>query len=153
MVCVHALGDYSDAQLLRVHRQALVLHRYYELLSQAISAYMEHGQLYLVVSLGCQAGLVLGEERVAVSTVRLWHSQYVECGGLFRPDERGHHTRDLLVMEEDIKAKFVKWSLSKAKNDDLNVDAARDFLNDELLGNLEACMLPLLTLLGSSSCR
>lgn len=41
-------------------------------------------------------------------------------------------------MEEDVKSKFVKWSLKKAKADELDVQAAKDFLNTELLNTLEA---------------
>lgn len=137
MLCCR-VGDFSDAQLLRAHRQALALHKYYELLSQAIQAWRDHGTHYLVVSLAHQAGKVLGEESVACSTVRYWHAEYVDRRGTFRPDERGHHTRDLLVMEEDVKSKFVKWSLRKAKDDDLSVESAREFLNTELLIGLEA---------------
>lgn len=136
-----ASGDYSDAQLLRVHRQALVLRRYYELLSETIRAYQVHGITYIVGALAVRAGKVLGEDAVAVSTVRLWHVEYVENKGKFRPDERGHYTRELLVMEEDIKNKFVKWSLGKAKHDDLSVEAAQDYLNKELLNTLEAAFV------------
>lgn len=121
-----------------MHRQALVLHRYYELLADAILAHQQTGAPYLVLDLGAQAGRVLGEERVAVSTVRYWHSDYVTGNGLFRPDERGHFTRELLIMEEDIYRKFTKWSLTQAKKDDLSVEAAQDFLNNELLNTLEA---------------
>lgn len=135
-------GDYSDAQLLRVNRQALVLHRYYTLLTEAILAYRDAGTLYLVTSLGTEAGKVLGEERVAVSTVRYWHFDYVDSNGMFRPDERGHHTRELLVMEEDINHKFTKWSLMQAKKDDLSVASAREFLNNNLLSSLPACGSP-----------
>lgn len=71
---------------------------------------------------------------------------------MFRADERGHHPRDVLIMEEDIKNKFVKWSLKKAKSDEPSADAARDFLNDELLCGLEACgCLPPLSLLALPS--
>lgn len=124
-----------------MHRQALVLRRYYELLTEAIQAYRSRGIYYLVTSLGSKAGLVLGEEKIAVSTVRYWHFEYLERGGTFRPDERGHHSRDLLVMEEDIKTKFIKWSLSKAKSDELSVEIARDFLNNDLLNTLEAASM------------
>lgn len=130
-------GDFSQKQLLRVNRQALVLHKYYELLAQAITAYRENGSHYLVCTLASQAGKVLGEEVVVASTVRYWHAEYVSRGGTFRPDERGHHTRELLIMEEDIKNKFIQWSLRKAKHDDLSVEAARDYLNSELLVTLE----------------
>lgn len=132
-------GDYSQAQLLRVHRQALVLHRFYELLSDAIVDYRESGKHYLVLSLAAQAARVLGDERVSVTTVRLWHAQYHVGEGWFRADERGHYTRDLLVMEEDVKHKFTKWSLKMAKRDDLSVEAAQQFLNTVLLPSLEAC--------------
>lgn len=132
-------GDYSDAQLNRVHHQALTLHRYYELLRDAIIAHRDSGTEYLVMPLGAQAARVLGDEQVAVSTVRYWHADYVMGNGLFRPDERGHYTRELLVMEEDIQRKFTKWSLLQAKNDDLSVEAAQEFLNNELLCSLEAC--------------
>lgn len=136
---LHATGDYSDSQLLRVNRQALVLHKYYELLTEAIKSYHQFGTHYLVVSLGALAGKVLGEESVVVTTVRLWHAQYVNSDGIFKPDERGHHGRELLVNEEDIKLKFTKWSLMKAKKDELSVETARDYLNNELLITLEAC--------------
>lgn len=114
-----------------------MLHRYYELLAEAIISYRDSGSLYLVTALGHRAGKVLGDEVVAVSTVRYWHAEYVKGDGLFRADERGHHSRDLLVMEEDIKQKFLKWSLAQAKDDSLSVDAARDYLNDDLLIKLE----------------
>lgn len=124
--------------MLRVHRQALVLHRFYGLLTDAIIAHRDEGTLYLVAALASQAGQVLGEESVAVSTVKYWHLDYVNKGGKFTPDERGHHTRELLVNEEDVKRKFVKWSLQKAKKDELDVESARDFLNNELLNTLQA---------------
>lgn len=133
-------GDYSTAQLLRVHRQALVLRRYYELLIEAITAFQADGTHYIVVNLATRAGKILGEDAVAVSTVRYWHVQYAHGGGVLRPDERGHHTRELLIMEEDIHRKFVKWSLKMAKNDDLSVEAAKDFLNNELLNTLEVAV-------------
>lgn len=47
-------------------------------------------------------------------------------------------------MEEDVKSKFTRWSLLKAKSDDLSVEAARDFLNQELLNTLEVSRVPLL---------
>lgn len=140
--CICAIGDYSDAQLLRVNRQALVLHKYYELLVHAITCHRESGAHYTVLSLGFQAGQVLGDEAVAVSTVRAWHAEYVRAEGVFRPDERGHYTRDLLIMEEDVKTKFTKWSLAKAKGDDLSVETAQEYLNTELLIGLEACRIP-----------
>lgn len=121
-----------------MNRQALVLHRLYELLKDAITAHQEQGTYYIVSALATQAGKVLGEDVVAVSTVKYWHLDYVDKNGKFQPDERGHHTRELLIMEEDVKSKFVKWSLKKAKADELDVEAARDFLNNELLNNLEA---------------
>lgn len=132
-------GDYSEAQLMRVNRQALVLHRYYELLATAITRNQEDGAHYLVVSLGAQAGRILGDDWVAVSTVRYWHAEYHTADGFFRADERGHYTRELLVMEEDVNRKFVKWSLKKAKDDDLSVESAQEFLNNELLCSLEVC--------------
>lgn len=133
------IGDYSDAQLLRVHRQALVLHRFYGMLTDAIVAHRDEGIVYIVAALAYEAGQVLGEEAVAVSTVKYWHLDYVDKGGKFTPDERGHHSRELLVNEEDVKRKFVKWSLLKAKSDELDVESARDFLNNELLNTLQAC--------------
>lgn len=125
---------------MRVNRQALVLRRYYELLADAIMRRQEEGAHYLVVSLGAQAGEVLGEDQVAVSSVRLWHAEYFNGNGLLRADERGHYTRELLVTEEDVNNKFVKWSLKMAKNDELSVESAQDFLNNELLCSLEVCM-------------
>lgn len=120
----------------------MVLRRYYELLHDAITNNRDHGAHYLVTALGSQAGTTLGDESVAVSTVRYWHAQYVTGGGIFRPDERGHHTRELLIMEEDIKQRFVKWSLTQAKSDDLCIESARAFLNDEVLATLEVRMPP-----------
>lgn len=89
--------------------------------------------------------MVLGDELVVATTVRMWHAEYVNREGTFRPDERGHHTRELLIMEEDIKGKFMKWSLRQAKNDDLSVEAAREYLNTELLVTLEACAYVLMS--------
>lgn len=40
-------------------------------------------------------------------------------------------------MEEDLQRRFVKWSLKAAKGSELSVVAARDFLNNELLANVE----------------
>lgn len=137
VLAIVVVGDYSDAQLLRVNRQALVLRRYYELLVDAIVAHQDFGVTYLVTALGLKAGQVLGEDRVAVSTVRYWHAQYVEGNGVLRPDERGHHSRELLINEEDIQRKFIKWSLRQAKSDDLSIEAAREFLNTDLLVSLE----------------
>lgn len=133
-------GDFSDAQLLRVHRQGLTLCKYYQLLSNAIVSFRNGGKSYLVVELAKQAGKCLGDEAVASSTVRYWHADYVNGSGRLQPDERGHHTRELLVLEEDVHSKFVKWSLKQAKADDLSVDSARDYLNNELLNSLEACV-------------
>lgn len=127
---------------MRVHRQALVLHRYYEILGKAIVSNHNSGVHYLVTNLGEQAGKILGEESVAVSTVRYWHRDYVIGEGVLRPDERGHHTRELLILEEDVKTKFTKWSLKQAKADDLNVELAQEFLNNELLVTLEESMQP-----------
>lgn len=45
-------------------------------------------------------------------------------------------------MEEDIKQRFVKWSLTQAKSDDLCIESARAFLNDEVLATLEVRMPP-----------
>lgn len=136
-------GDYSDAQLLRVNRQALALHRYYELLANAIADHQESGNVYLVATFARDASCVLGDESVAPSTVRLWHADYVQGAGLFKPDERGHYTRELLIMEEDLQQKFVKWSLKAAKDSDLSVESARDYLNNNLLANLEVCATPM----------
>lgn len=41
----HASGDYSDSQLLRVNRQAIVLHKFYELLIDAITRLHWHQKL------------------------------------------------------------------------------------------------------------
>lgn len=112
---------------------------------RAIQDYSESRTHYFVTKIGGEAGQVLGDERVAVSTVRMWHAEYVKNGGVFRPDERGHYSRDILVMEEDIKQKFVKWSLLRAKADELSVQSARDFLNDELLITLDVCLLSLMS--------
>lgn len=120
-----------------MNRQALVLHRYYELLEDAIHQYQTVGTPYLVTSIGAKAGKVLGDEAVAVSTVRYWHATYVDGDGVLKPDERGHHTRELLIMEEDIQRKFVKWSLAQAKAEDLSVELAREYLNNQLLNSLE----------------
>lgn len=79
---------------MRVNRQALTLHRYYELLADAITTHQWNGQHYLVLPIVAQAARVLGEDRVAPSTVRLWHADYVEGEGVFRADERGHYSRD-----------------------------------------------------------
>lgn len=130
-------GDYSEAQLLRVNRQALALNRYYDLLAEAIRKYHECGAPYLVYLLAALAGKCLGDEVVGGSTVRLWHTQYVEGKGCLRPDERGHYTRELLILEEDINQKFVRWSLAKAKSDELSVESAQEFLNNHLLNGLE----------------
>lgn len=70
-------GDYSEAQLLRVNRQAIALRRFYELLSNAVNRYRESGELYLVVSLASEAGKALADETVGGSTVRLWHAEYM----------------------------------------------------------------------------
>lgn len=135
-----ASGDYSDSQLLRVHRQAIVLNKFYDLLTQAITSFQACGQYYKVHDIAALAGQALGKEAVGGSTVRIWHAQYVESKvGMLRPDERGHYTRELLITEEDVKQKFVQWSLRAAKADDLSVELARDFLNNELLNTLEAC--------------
>lgn len=37
---------------------------------------------------------------------------------------------------QDIYRKFMKWSLSKAKKDELSVEEARDHLNNDLLASL-----------------
>lgn len=92
---------------------------------------------FLVYNLAALAGKSLGDEFVGGSTVRLWHAQYVEKNGHFQPDERGHYTRELLILEEDIHQKFVKWSLARAKTDELSVESAQDFLNNQLLSALE----------------
>lgn len=133
-----SLGDYSDAQLMRANRQALALRKYYEILSEAISLHQVEGKPYVVHSIASLAGRILGEDAVGGSTVRLlWHTEYTNNDGKLSPDGRGHYTRELLIMEEDIHRKFVKWSLKKAKADDLSVESARDFLNLELLNTLE----------------
>lgn len=120
----------------------MVLRRYYELLLEAIRNHQDGGQHFYVVAVATRAGKTLGEESVASSTVRSWHADYVKNEGRFSPDERGHYTRELLIMEEDIKGKFVKWSLLKAKKDELSVEAARDYLNEELLVELDVCASP-----------
>lgn len=130
-------GDYSDAQLLRVNRQALALNHYYEYLAAAITTYQECGIPFLVYNIAALAGKSLGDEFVGGSTVRLWHAQYVEGNCVFKPDERGHHTRELLILEEDINQKFIRWSLAQAKSDDRSVESAHDFLNNQLLNTLE----------------
>lgn len=66
--------------------------------------------------------------------MREWHAEYVLGDGLLRADGRGHYTRELLILEEDLNMKFVRWSLGKAKKDELSVEAAREYLNSELLG-------------------
>lgn len=113
------------------------MNRYYDLLAEAIKNYHACGTPYLVCMLAALAGECLGDEAVGGSTVRLWHGQYVEGEGCLRPDERGHYTRELLIMEEDMNQKFVRWSLAKAKSDELSVESAQDFLNNHLLNVLE----------------
>lgn len=137
MWAFRSTGDYSDAQLMRANRQALALRKYYEILSEAISSHQLEGKPYLVHSIASMAGRILGGDAVGGSTVRLWHTDYTNNNGKLSPDGRGHYTRELLIMEEDIHRKFVKWSLMKAKADDLSVESARDFLNLQLLNTLE----------------
>ena len=115
--------------------------------------------------LAAVAGQTLGDEHwVWHSAVRRWSAEYIEGAGVVQPDGRGHYTRELLVLEEasatlpsphmltppllnpflphppsslqDIYRKFMKWSLSKAKKDELSVEEARDYLNKDLLASL-----------------
>ena len=131
-------GDYSDAQLERVHRQCMVLREYYALLDEAIVG----ADFYCVYDVASRAGMVLGRKHaVHHSTVRRWSAEFIAGQGQLKPDERGHYTRELLVMEEDVNNAFVKWSLGKAKKDDLSCEEARDYLNGTLLAALPAGIL------------
>ena len=131
-------GDYSERQLDRVTQQALILRRYYELHESALQS-RESFETY---DLAAQAGSSLAP---AVSydghSVRRWHAQYVESGGTLLADGRGYYERELLINEEDINRKFIKWSLKAARKDELSVEAARDYLNKELLPTLPAATL------------
>ena len=131
-------GDYSERQLDRVTQQALILRRYYELHESALQS----GESFEAYDLAAEAGSSLVP---AVSydlcTVRRWHAQYVESGGTLLADGRGYYERELLINEEDINRKFIKWSLKQARKDELSVEAARDYLNNELLPTLPAATL------------
>ena len=74
-------------------------------------------------------------------TVRDWYHQYLELKGSLKPDGRGTYERELLVAEEDVNRKLTKWCLRGAKKDDLSIDSARDYLNNELLPSLPAATL------------
>ena len=94
-------GDYSEAQLDRVHRQALVLRRYYELLAESLEFHERGGEHFAVYDLAAAAGQTLGDEHwVWHSAVRRWSAEYIEGAGVVQPDGRGHYTRELLVLEE-----------------------------------------------------
>jgi len=135
-------GDYSDAALDRVQRQGLVLRDYYARLVDAIKQFLEHGQHYTVYDVAAAAGCVLGDEHaIDHRSVREYSADYIKGGGVLQPDGRGHYTRELLINEEDVHRKFVKWSLASAKKDALSVEAARDYLNDVLLPTLPQATL------------
>ena len=51
----------------------------------------------------------------------------------FAADQRGKWQRELLILEEDLLHKFRKWMIKQTKAEDLSVEAARTYLNDELL--------------------
>ena len=131
-------GDYSERQLDRITQQALILRRYYELHESALQS----GESFEAYDLAAEAGSSLAP---AVSydhhSVRRWHAQYISSGGTLLADGRGYYERELLINEEDINRKFIKWSLKQARKDELSVEAARDYLNKELLPTLPAATL------------
>ena len=74
-------------------------------------------------------------------TVRKWSGEYIGNGGTVNVDGRCHYECELLINEEDLNRKFTKWSLRAAKSDTLSVEAARDWLNEHILGTLPADVL------------
>jgi len=65
----------------------------------------------------------------------------MEGNGKVKADERGYYERELLINEEDLKRKFIKWSLRAARSDELAVEAARDYINEEIMAKLPTDML------------
>lgn len=106
-------GDYTDTQLDRAQQQVLVLVAYYDKLLKA----NELGVAYSVYECAEAAAGVLGDGfNVTHRTVRAWSAQYIKTGGKTQPDGRGYYERELLINEEDLKRRFVKWSLRSAKS-------------------------------------
>ena len=131
-------GDYSDAQLDCVNQQALILKENYKLLCDAAGV----GGWYSVYCCAAEAGASIGvgfdfDHR----TVRKCSGDYIGNGGTVNADGRGHYERELLINEEDLHRKFTKWSVRTAKSDTLSVEAARDWLNEHILGSLPANVL------------
>ena len=50
----------------------------------------------------------------------------------FSPDERGKWACELLIHEEDLQRKFHKWMVKTAKDEQLSVEAALEYLDDTL---------------------
>merc|ERR1712226_645074 len=61
---------------------------------------------------------------------------------MLKPDERGRYTREIIIMEEDLKLELVRWCMSAAKSDDLSMASARDYINGpRVLGGVEPHVL------------
>eukprot|EP00966_Prymnesium_polylepis_P018479 425634-Prymnesium_polylepis.1 len=69
---------------------------------------------------------------IGPDTVSGWRYDF-EVGGKFAPDGRGKWERKLLIHEENLQRKFHKWMVATARAEQLNVDAAREYLNKTLL--------------------
>lgn len=122
-------------------RPLLCVTTIYTLLAAAIRRHQETGQLYETVQLAKEAAGGLGYESINERVVRLWHAEYLAGNGTLKADGRGYYTREILILEEDLKNKFTRWCLRSAKKDDLSIDAVLDYLNDDLLPSLPASTL------------
>ena len=66
-------------------------------------------------------------------TLRAWLSSFLDNDLKFPLHGRGKWARELLILEEDMLLKFKRWLIGRVKKDDLSVDLAHAFINEQLL--------------------
>lgn len=124
----------SNAQMQRLTTQGWAL----------VHMYTAMDRIEAAVNSGTQrapdGGVVLAAAAAAATefglhenTVRGWQLEYASNDFKFSPDERGKWARELLIHEEDLQRKFHKWMVKTAKDEQLSVEAALEYLNGTLL--------------------
>lgn len=66
-------------------------------------------------------------------TLRGWLASFLDNDLKFPLNGRGKWARELLILEEDMLLKFKRWLIGRVKKEDLSVDTAHAFINEQLL--------------------
>jgi len=114
------VADMSLDQVQRVTTNAGALQFYYELLLDRDVDMQPRPQGFHSAELAQQAARAFYSpgsdgtwKRPGKYIMYQLHPQWKEADGCFKRDGRGSHTKDFILNEEDLQARFVKWMMAK----------------------------------------